>query len=455
MLLRIVAALHDVGGNCYLVGGGVRDLRSGNTPKDLDVEVYGLPAQQIVDVLSGFGSPDVVGATFGVIKISVDGYDFDFSIPRRESKNGSGHKGFIPEPDPHMTINQACSLRDYTCNAQMYSFASSEFIDLFGGDSHFRLGVLKHTSERFAEDPLRVLRGMQFAGRFNMTVDVHTATLCNRLRDEYGTLSKERIFGEWYKWATKSTVPSMGLMFLCDTGWIELYPELFAMYGVEQDPVWHPEVDCFQHTYHVVDCMSEICDRESIVDDDRAVLMLAALCHDMAKPFTTEVIDGRIRSLGHEKAGKVPAIKFLSGIGIDERHNGALLDRIIPLVTNHLAHGSCQSAKAVRRLAVRLGKATIRELCLLIEADASGRPPLPKGLPESAQTMLELSRETRSDNGSVKPILFGRHLLELGLTPGKTIGEITRAAFEAQLDGCFDDLDGALMFARSLIEQKE
>ncbi len=443
---EIVNSLNCQGGKCLVVGGAVRDIVSGCEPKDIDIEVYGLEASAIIDCLSRFGKVDCVGASFGVIKLTAPENDYDFNIPRRESKNGQGNKGFIPLPDPTMTPREAAERRDFTWNAMFCDPKTGEITDLFGGIDDFNNRLLQHTTVRFAEDPLRVLRGFQFAGRYNMTVSPETSLLCNQLQAEYSALPVERIWVEWQKWAEKSIVPSVGLKFLVDVDWIKLYPELFAMIGVEQEPEWHPCGDCYRHSGHVVDEMADICQRESITGNDRSVLMFAALCHDMGKPSTTAFIDGRIRSPGHEKAGELPTRSFLKRIGCPTE----LVERIVPLVMNHLAHMNTFTEKAARRLAVRLGKATIRELVYVIEADSSGRPPLPKSCPEEASNMLALAESVGVTAGQPVPFLMGRHLIELGMKPGPMFTTILRAVYDAQLEGTVTCLQDARQLATEI-----
>jgi tRNA nucleotidyltransferase (CCA-adding enzyme) len=458
-LLDIVTTLTSAGGKPYLVGGAVRDLVMGTSkPKDLDIEVYGLPVAKIIEILNLFGKVDQVGAAFGVIILKTrKGGDYDVSVPRRESKAGRGHKGFIMEPDPTMTPKEACLRRDFTINSLLYDFEEKNIIDYYGGVKDIQDGVLRHVSSAFAEDPLRVLRGMQFAGRFNMTVAPETAELCRSLIGEYKDLPVERVWTEWEKWATKSVKPSAGLQFLRDTGWIKLYPALEAMIDVPQHPDWHPEGGVWTHVcVHVIDYMQSIA--EEMPTEEKTMLMLTALCHDLGKPSTTEYMrDSKdtpgteaYRSHGHAEAGVELSEKFLTKIGCLR----SIIDKVKPLVKYHLAHSNRDMNKrTVRRLAVKLHPASIQELCWLIEADASGRPPKPTGLPEVAQKILDLSQELEITLDKPKPMLMGRMLLkEKLIKPGPAMGKIIAESFQAQLDGVFEDAEGALEWAKEKLQ---
>jgi len=226
----IINAIHQAGGHAYLVGGAVRDMLLGVPPKDRDIEVYGLDAEMLASILSRFGRVEAVGISFGVLKLRTpEGDDYDFTLPRRESKSGRGHKGFMVTVDPTMTPRGGASRRDFTINAMMMDLADGSVLDFFGGVEDMQRGVLRHVGPAFADDPLRVLRGMQFAARFGLRIDHETADLCRSLRGEYPTLSRERVLGEWEKWARKGAYPSNGLDVLVQTGWVELYPALNAM----------------------------------------------------------------------------------------------------------------------------------------------------------------------------------------------------------------------------------
>lgn len=439
----ICADVRAAGGRAWLVGGSVRDLVLGMPAKDLDIEVYGLPPQRVVEVLSARFPVDLVGHAFCVIK--VHGLPIDVSLPRRETKVGLGHRAFDALSDPWMSFEEAAARRDFTINALAYDPQTGEVLDAYGGLADVRDRRLRHTSDKFAEDPLRVLRGMQLAGRYGLQVHVDTVGLARQLFHEYGSLPVERIWGEWAKWAARAATPSLGLTFLKDCGWNAAYPELTALEGCPQDPEWHPEGDVWTHTLFVTDAAAAIAARDGLEEENRLVLVLAALCHDLGKPATTEVDGGRVRSRGH--AGRVDEIEsFLNRIGTPLR----LIERAVALCRQHLAHcGFAGSPAHVRRLARTLGEAgeTIQMLGRLVEADHSGRPPLPPHLPEQMGKMLRIAQDLNTADTAPKPILLGRHLIELGLQPGPGMGDLLRRAYEAQLDGAFNDLDGARIWA--------
>lgn len=440
VILRETPALN----RACLVGGCVRDGLLGIPNKDFDIETFGVNYEQLAAALSRWGRTDLVGRSFGVVKLTTPaGQTYDFSIPRRDSKVAPGHKGFAVEFDPGITPPEAAARRDFTINALMFDPRANEVLDFFGGRDDLQRRILRHTSAAFVEDPLRVLRGMQFAARFDLQAAPETVALCRHIKGSYGELALERVREEWFKWATKSQVPSRGLQFLLATEWIEHFPEIRALVGTPQDPEWHPEGDVFVHTGHCLDALVKLPGWLKAEADTRTILSLAVLAHDFAKPQTTHeaLRDGRLRivSPGHEEAGGPLAEQFLDRINAPN----AIRERVIPLVTNHLAHLQASSDRAVRRLARRLQPATIQELVLVMTADQFGRPPRP-AVVSDAVIALEAAAASLNVQGSAPPpLLLGRHLIELGMEPGRNFGVILDAAYEAQLDGKFFALDQA------------
>jgi len=442
VILRAVRAV----GRPRIVGGGVRDWLLGLEAKDLDIEVAGADFEALVRVLAPFGDADLVGRSFGVVKLRLAGMEYDFSLPRRESKTGAGHRGFAVAPQPTLSDADAAARRDFTINAIAYDPATGTIIDPHNGQADLRAKVLRHTGPAFIEDPLRVLRAMQLAARFDLTLAPETAALCRTIVGAFSELPVERIWGEWDKWAVKSTVPSRGIAVLEQTGWLAQFPEIAAMAGVPQEPEWHPEGDVLTHTRHCLDALARLPEWRQSDPARRRCLMLAVLAHDFGKPSTTVRIErrGALRwmSPGHEEAGGPLAETFLRRIGAPP----ALIDWVRPLVLHHLAHQHGQTEftdSAVRRLARKLAPATIDDLYVVMWADHLGRPPLVS--PETEirlQALRDKAHALAVRNTAPRPLILGRHLLESGLAPGPQFKPILRAAFEAQLEGAFADEGG-------------
>jgi len=438
---RIIAASVAAGGRPLVVGGAVRDTLMNLPATDFDVEVYGLSPDALEAALHTVGEVQLTGKAFGVFKVTPPGgRAVDVSLPRREHKTGAHHRDFHVEPDPTMTPRDAARRRDFTTNSVAWDPQTAEILDFFGGAADIASGTLRMVDERaFAEDPLRVLRAVRFAARFGWQIEERTALLCRRIADDYPTLSLERVWIEWEQWA-RGNHPSAGLRALAVADWVRHYPELAMLIDLPQDPAWHPEGSVWTHTGYVCDAMAAICVAERVAADERIVLMLAALCHDLGKATTTVVNDaGRHVSRGHAEAGRALAEQFLARIGAPL----SLHEQAPPLVAEHMAllNGPLTD-RAIRRLARRLGPARIVDLRRLIEADRQGRPPSPyRPLPQDIEARaLSLG----CDLGPQPDILRGRDLQELGLTPGKRFGEILQAASDAQAEGLFTDHAGGM-----------
>lgn len=457
-VLHLAEVIRQEGGRALLVGGCVRDLLMTGEPKDWDIEVYGVEPARLRTLLDQFGSVDVVGEAFTVYKL---GRDLDVSIPRRERKAGRGHRAFVIEGDPSMSVEDATRRRDFTINAILQDPLTKEIIDPFHGQADIQRGVLRAVSvETFGEDSLRVLRAAQLAARFEFTIDPDTIELCRTI--DLTDLPSERIWGETEKLLLRARQPSIGLGWLRDLNVLDqLFPEIKALIEVPQDSEWHPEGDVFVHTRLVIDRARELID--DLPYPKQVTVMLAALAHDFGKPATTEFIEGRLRSRGHEEAGVPPTEAFLDRLNIHTLDGYDVRGQVIALVREHLKPGEFYKKReevgdgAFRRLARRC------ELDLLYrvaKADSLGRNaesvPREKWYDAAAQDwFIQRAEELEVAQRAPAPILLGRHLLELGLRPGPLIGEITKAVYEMQLDGRVVTLDDAKNAARAILSTDE
>ena len=446
-------------GRPRLVGGGVRDWLTGQNAKDFDIEVGGVDFETLHRALGPFGSTDVVGRSFGVIKVRSreSGAEYDFSLPRRESKTGAGHRGFAVEPDPKLDAADAAARRDFTINAIALDPFTGELIDPHGGQRDLQARLLRHTSAAFVEDPLRVLRAFQFAARFDFTLAPETVSLCRSISHTFAELPVERVWGELEKWATKSIKPSRGLAVLEETHWLKHFPEVAVLRGTPQEPEWHPEGDVFTHTQFCLDALVALPEWADATAARRRLLMFGVLAHDFGKPLTTVQAEkrGQMRwtSPGHEAAGGPIAVQFLRRIGAPLEVDPA----VQALVVNHLAHHHGQttfSDTSVRRLARRLAPATIDDLAFIMRADANGRPPLPSvEIHTRIDELVAKAHALALADSAPKPIVLGRHLLALGMKPGAEFKPIIDAAFEAQLDGAFSDEAGGVAWLGNFLRK--
>src|SRR5688500_5566004 len=453
-VIALASAVRDEGGRALLVGGCVRDALLGNSAKDWDLEVYQLAPERLRELLDRFGPVNVVGEAFTVYKL---GHDLDVSIPRRERKSGRGHRAFVIEGDPSMSVAAATRRRDFTINAILQDPLTGELIDPFGGQQDIVARMLRAVAaETFVEDSLRVLRAAQFAARFEFQIEPETVALCRTM--DLSDLPAERVWGELEKLLLRSRRPSVGLNWLRKLGAVEkVFPEIQTLIDVPQDPEWHPEGDVFIHTLLAVDRA-----RESIDDLPYArqvTVMLATLVHDLGKPPTTEFLEGHWRSRGHEEAGVEPATRFLDRINVHTIDGYDVRRQVISLVREHLKPGEFYKKRdevgegAFRRLARRCEPELLYRVA---KADSLGRNAdwVPREQwygSEAQEWFIERTRELLVSDGPPDPILLGRHLVELEVEPGPRMGEITRAIYEMQLDGRVRNLDEAIAEAEKLI----
>ncbi|HKZ80615.1 MAG TPA: HD domain-containing protein [Pyrinomonadaceae bacterium] len=453
-VIQLAHEIRQAGGRALLVGGCVRDRLRGLAPKDWDLEVYGIEPPMLRQLLDQSGPVNVVGEAFTVYKL---GHDLDISIPRRERKSGRGHRAFVIEGDPSMTIEDATRRRDFTINAILEDPLTEEIIDPFRGQEDLSNRTVRAVShDTFPEDSLRVLRAAQFAARFEFAIDTGTVALCRTI--DLSDLPAERIFNELEKLLLRARRPSLGIDWLRKLGAVEqLFPEIKALMNVPQDPVWHPEGDVYVHTLLVVDNARELID--DLLYPRKVTVMLAALCHDFGKPPTTAFVDGRWRSRGHEEGGVAPTESFLNRLNIFTLNGYDVRKQVIALVREHLKPGEFYKKQnevgdgAFRRLA---RKCELDLLYRVAKADSLGRnaewvPREQWYSAEAQEWFINRARQLEVEKSPPAPILLGRHLLELGLEAGPRFGEITKAVYEMQLDGRVRTLDDAISAARQLL----
>jgi tRNA nucleotidyltransferase (CCA-adding enzyme) len=446
--VAIARSVRDAGGRALIVGGWVRDRLMGRTSKDVDLEVYGVPAPRLRELLAAFGSVNAVGESFTVYKVA----GIDVALPRRESKTGRGHRGFEVTGDPDLSIEEAARRRDFTINAIAWDPLTGEYIDPFDGRRDLEARVLRAVDPRtFGDDSLRVLRAVQFAARFELSLEPGTREICGRL--PLDDLPAERIWGEIEKLLLHAARPSRGWDLALELGVIgRLFPELQALVGCPQEPEWHPEGDVWVHTLMVVD------QSRTRIDDlerpQQIAVMLGAVCHDLGKPPTTAFVDGRIRSIDHEQAGVAPATAILDRLNVQTVNGYDVRRQVLGIVAHHLKPGMFRQSPtpvsdgAFRRLAQ---KVDLELLARVAKSDCLGRGP---GFDCSAMDwFLERARELGVQHAPPEPLVKGRHLLALGLTPGPRVGEVLRQIYEKQLDGSITTLDQGLELAGVLVRQ--
>jgi tRNA nucleotidyltransferase (CCA-adding enzyme) len=451
---QLAAAVRDAGGRALVVGGWVRDRLRGVPSKDIDLEVFGIAQERLAHLLTRFGRVEAVGQSFAVYKLVTSGDGratevVDVALPRRESKRGRGHKGFVVEGDPAMTVAEAARRRDFTINAISWDPLTDAYEDPFDGRADLRRRLMRAVDPAtFGDDSLRVLRAVQFAARFEFGVDSETAAICRSL--PLDDLPAERVWGEIEKLLLQARRPSIGFALAREWDVVDrLLPEMAPLAGCEQEPEWHPEGDVWTHTLMVIDKAREL---NGDLDRPRLItVMLGAMCHDLGKPLTTAVVDGRIRSLDHEQAGVGPTLSLLDRLNVHSIDGFNVREQVVGLVATHLKPGMFRTADRVgdgafRRLAQ---KVDLELLARLARADCLGRA---GSFDCSAMDwFLERARELGVEHQPPTPLLMGRHLLDLGLRPGPDVGQVLKSVYEKQLDGAVTTVEEAIAEAKLVL----
>jgi tRNA nucleotidyltransferase (CCA-adding enzyme) len=414
-LLKIANDIREAGGRAYLVGGWVRDALLGKSCRDYDVEVYDMAQDALVPILSKYGRTNLVGKAFGVIHLAMKGLSLDFSFPRTESKVGYGHRGFVVHTDEKLSFKEAALRRDFTINAMGMELPELTLCDPYGGIDDLKTHTLRHVGPAFAEDSLRILRGVQFASRFGCTLAPSTVELCRTL--SLDDLSVERLFEEFKKWLLKPGKPSLGLRAFLDIKLDEYFPEI------------RPFESSWNTLGVVLDNMAAL--RDSCLAENKPCTLSEAQTMEFA--FAALLADSAETSL-----------KFLERI-TNEVH---LLKIVPPLLKafREIAPSIVEDAPALRRLAVKLGG--LKLLCLLVQC-------APREFfvadQDFAEKLWKAAAEYDLLEAAPQPYLTGKMLMDQGVKPGKQMGEIIKKSFELQLDGKIKNAEDALAWAKTAL----
>ncbi len=441
MAEKIAQCVAQKGGKTYLVGGYVRDLLMGIHSKDIDIEIHGVEPDELEHILDGLGTRTEMGASFGVYGLR--GYDIDIAMPRKEEATGRGHKDFKIYVDPFLGTYKAAMRRDFTINAMMQDVLTGEIIDHFGGQEDLKKGVIRHVNPHtFAEDPLRVLRGAQFAARFEFTIAPETIELSCTM--DLTTLAKERVMSELEKALLKANHPSIFFEEMKKMNQLDdWFLHLTDLIGLVQPPKYHPEGDVWNHTMLVLDSAASLRDKA----ENPLGLMLAALTHDLGKITATTVEDGEIHAYGHAKLGEPFVKEFL-----DQTTNETKLIRYVRnMTTLHMLPYEVAREHRGKKATNNLFDKAISpsDLLLLSTADQMG-----KGSGRIIHEYEEFLQERLSwyQYTMAQPCVMGADLIKAGLKPGPEFSEILAFAHDLQLSnvGKEEALEKTLAFAKTL-----
>lgn len=414
-------------GRIYEVGGAVRDryLSESTRTKDRDYLVTGISYDELSDLLKRHGRVDLVGQSFGVIKFTEfhkkKQHTYDITLPRREQSTGTGHKEFAVDFDPHLSVEDDLERRDFTINAMALALDSEKLIDPLHGMVDLKNRQLRMTSATsFQDDPLRMIRAVQFAARFQFIVEPNTFKAMRSYAALISTVSAERIAEELNKLLLLAKKPSDGFRLMQSSGLLALImPELNACVGVEQPGGYH-RYDVFEHTLLTIDAAPA-----------RLPLRLAALFHDITKPRHKRVVEKGATFYGHEVSGALVAQEVMSRL----RYSKELINTVSMLVQGHMFTTNV-SDKGLRRLIRRIGQENIFDLLDLRRADV-----VAQGMGGSTDDVDELESAIRSELERKPPFgvadlaLNGKDIMKLfNIAPSPVVGRILDQLLEKVLD---------------------
>lgn len=439
---EIAERVHAIGGSAYYVGGYVRDRLLGRDSKDIDIEVHGITEDALLELLSDMGVTASFGRSFGIHTLR--GTGIDIALPRTERSTGQGHRQFDVSVDPFIGTEAASSRRDFTINALMQDVLTGEILDYHGGREDLEKGIIRHVSDAsFAEDPLRVLRAASFASRLGFDIADETISLCRSI--DLSGLSSERVEEELAKALLRSDRPSVFFEALRQMNQLSFwFPELEALVGLPQDPLYHPEGDVWIHTMEVIDRAAALRDKT----DEPLSFMLLCLCHDFGKAVTTELIKGRYHAYQHEVKG-IPVIEsFLRRI-VKEKSIRRYVTGMVPLhMRPNVAAFSKPSVKSTNRLfyeAASPGDLVYFAIC--------DKPVLAGEENFTGDSDFLWERLSVFEATMAKPHITGKDLIEAGISPGEELGRLLDYALKLRLAGI--DKDQAMKQVMGMARRKK
>lgn len=438
---RIAKEVNNAGGRTFYVGGFVRDKLLGIDNKDVDIEVHGIEPDALYRILETVGDPITFGKSFGVFALRKE--NLDIAMPRREHATGKGHRDFEIDVDPFIGTEGAARRRDFTINSIMQDVLTGEIVDHFNGREDLANKVIRHIDpETFVEDPLRVLRGAQFASRFDFTIAPDTIELCRGI--DLSTLSKERVEEELKKALLKADKPSIFFEELRIMDQLHTwFTELELLIDLEQDPIYHPEGDVWTHTMEVLDRAASMRDKAS----DPYRFMLLALTHDLGKAVTTAEKNGRIHAYEHEIKGMPLVESFIKRL-TNERDVISYLKNMVPLhMRPNVSAYSKPGIKSTNRM---FDEAAVPED--LIWFAAADRPVFAGTDEFTGDSEFLFDRLRTFNEAMAKPYVTGRDLIDAGIEPGDDFTEILAYAHKLRLAGIdkAPALKQTLAYARKL-----
>lgn len=438
--VAIARRLQEAGHRALLVGGCVRNWLLREPLHDVDLATSAHP-----DAIARlFPETRAVGAHFGVMLVFHEGRPYEVATFRSEGNYVDRRR---PDQVRFGTLEEDWPRRDFTVNAMYYDPITGELIDPAGGRADVDARLLRTVGDpdrRFDEDSLRLMRAVRFAVRYGLKIEEATAQAIRRHAAGLRHISTERIADELLRILT-GPHPGRAMHLMHELGlWPHVIPEIEAMVGCEQPPEFHPEGDVFIHTAMVLDRVAE-----RFPGGTPPALALAALLHDVGKPPTFERTTedpNTIRFPNHQGVGA----EMTQTIGRRLRLPSRLIDQTATLVAGHMRFVDVQRMKrsTLRRF---LGQPAFDLHLELHRADCLACHGKLDSYEYCLRMLEELAAGDREAALLPPPLVSGRDLIALGMTPGPALGALLREIRDRQLEGELATPDAALKFARGKI----
>lgn len=463
------------GADVYAVGGYVRDLIMGLPHKEVDILIARHPLDEIVKKIEAFGKVDLVGRSFGIIKFNVEDKSYDIALPRKDAPKGTGvksHKDILISADPGLPVEKDLERRDFRCNSIALRLADGALLDPFQGAKDIKAKIIRLTNPNaFPDDPLRVLRAARFASVLGFSIEPGIYEIAKDIN--LTGLSVERVNEELFKILLLSPAPSVGLEGFFKLGVLDqLFPELYTLTLSIQDSLFHPEKDAFghhtvwQHTKLTVDQAKNLAELAHLGEEIKLALLLAALYHDLGKSATAEwefkrgrmVITNKGHDIASERIAKkiFQRFKIFSWCGYNLRKSVPLLIKSHHRTSELWQNRETVTKKAFNRLAADVN-GEIELLIYLDAADRAGRKERPvRALDNPARWLFKKFHELNVSRETIKPLILGRDLIDLGVPPGPEMGKILKRLYRFQLDSEFETKsEGKRLAKKILVEGSE
>jgi putative nucleotidyltransferase with HDIG domain len=425
----IIERLRGEGHAAFLVGGCVRDLLLGKTPKDFDVATSARPEE----LLRLFPGADQVGAHFGVVLVHEGGEHVEVATFRSDLGYADGRHPVAVEfeTDPR----QDALRRDFTINALLMDPASGEIVDFVGGRADLEARVIRAIGDpeaRFREDHLRLLRAVRFAARLGFEIEAETFGAMRRLAASIQSVAAERVRDEIARILTEGGA-RRGFELLDTAGLlVEILPEIAAMKGVAQPPEFHPEGDVWTHTLIMLEGLRE----------PSLTMALGVLLHDVGKPGTFRIAE-RIRFDGHVEKGIEIAHALLTRL----RFPNDVIAGAEALIANHMKFMETpRMRESTLKRFMRLPD--FEEHMALHRLDCLSS----HGHLDNYEFVRQKQAEVPPEALKPAPLVTGKDLIAAGFRPGPAFGVVLSEIEDAQLEGRISSAEEALRMARERLE---